>query len=193
MQPGDRHRAAGSAARPRPRCGASRSVGPGRMRRPTNGSGDGDRQTSAAVAGAAGAKRRRPGTTSSPGQTGIWAARRATSPDPGGRSPARAPTSATFAPARAATGSPAAATLVADPAATGPGARRRDRRRRLAADEGADRVPCRRSSCSRTSPPRSSRRRARPIHERNEEIIIKKLASFGITAPDRRPQRRARS
>ncbi|HET9347047.1 MAG TPA: DNA translocase FtsK 4TM domain-containing protein [Candidatus Limnocylindrales bacterium] len=155
------------------------SAGPGRAGGATNGNGS---KRGAAAAGATGAKGVA-GTTASPGQTGIWGG------EPGDRDDARiptavpstVPTSATFA--RGATdGLAASATLVAD-------APRPARTLDDVTDAG-DSPPTKERIEYRLPPLELLEDVAAPLepggskaaHERNEEIIIRKLASFGITA-----------
>ena len=79
--------------------------------------------------------------------------------------------------------SPTSATLVADPPRPVRALDDITDAERLAADEGADRVPsCRRSPCSRTSPPRASPAEVPPPTPGTRRSSSKKLASFGITA-----------
>jgi S-DNA-T family DNA segregation ATPase FtsK/SpoIIIE len=155
--------------------------GNGRNGAPTNGNGA--KAARGAVGAAAGAKAVA-GTASSPGQTGIWGGE----PGDDGRIPAAVPstvpTSATFAPAR--NGNPAgaavSATLVADPPRT---VRAPD-----AVTDAGDSPPTR-ERIEYTLPPidllddvaNPTEPGGSPAaHARNEEIIVRKLASFGITA-----------
>jgi S-DNA-T family DNA segregation ATPase FtsK/SpoIIIE len=125
------------------------------------------------------------GTVESPGQTAMWGEGN------GGREdtripsavPSIGPTSATFAPARegSASGLAASATLVADP----------PRLRELDDVTDAGDTPKPRDTIEYVLPPRqllddvanpTEPGGSAAAHARNEEIIIKKLASFGITA-----------
>jgi S-DNA-T family DNA segregation ATPase FtsK/SpoIIIE len=156
-------------------------AGNGRAAPAANGNGG---KGKAASAGAAASGKAVTGTPSSPGQTGLWGG------EPGDREDARipaavpstVPTSATFARGAGSDGLAASATLVADPPRTG-----------RALDDVTD---------AGDSPPTKERIEytlpalelledlATPTepggspaaHARNEEIIIRKLASFGIDA-----------
>ena len=166
------------------------AVGPGRTAPAANGNGNGTGKKGAAVAGAAGAKAVA-GTTSSPGQTGIWggeagddsripAAVPSTRPDLGDVRPGHAAAKGWLPPRR---WSPI----------------RRDRSAALDdVTDAGDSPPTKERIEYRLPPLELLEDVATPIepggskavHERNEEIIIRKLASFEITGPDRRPQRR---
>jgi hypothetical protein len=92
------------------------AVGPGRTTPATNGNGNGNGsgKKGAAVAGPAGAKAVA-GTTSSPGQTGIWGGESSDESRIPAAVPSTLPTSATFARGTSGEGLAASATLVADP------------------------------------------------------------------------------
>ena len=156
-------------------------VGPGKPA--ANGNGNGSGKKGAAVAGAAGAKAVA-GTTASPGQTGIWGGESGDESRIPAAVPSTVPTSATFAPARNgdALGAAASATLVADPPRP---ARELDE----VTDVGDS--PKTKERIEYVLPPLDALDDvAAPTepggsaaaHARNEEIIIRKLASFGITA-----------
>jgi DNA segregation ATPase FtsK/SpoIIIE, S-DNA-T family len=152
------------------------AVGPGKASSATNGTGNGRKG-----AGAAGAKAVA-GTTSSPGQTGIWGG------DAGDESripaavPSTAPTSATFARGASGEGLAASATLVADPP--------RPVRALDDVTDASDSPPTRERIEYHLPPLELLEDVAAPTepggspaaHARNEEIIVRKLASFGITA-----------
>jgi S-DNA-T family DNA segregation ATPase FtsK/SpoIIIE len=151
-------------------------VGPGKSS-PTNGNGT---KKGAAAAGAASAKAVS-GTPSSPGQTGIWGGEAGDRDDRiPAAVPSTVPTSATFARGATGAGLAASATIVADPP-----------RSATALDDVTDAGDSPRTKERieyRLPPLELLEDVAAPIepggskaaHERNEEIIIRKLASFGI-------------
>ena len=125
-----------------------------------------------------------------PGQTGVWGTEPADARDP----ECRAVGLADIVHVRARPGGgrrgppprPRPRTAVGEPVAPRLArARRRHGRLRLAADaRGRSSGACRRTTCStraRSRPPPSPTTRT-PIHARNEEIIVRKLASFDIEA-----------
>ena len=163
-------------ARTRPAvAGPGTPVGPGKaVRRPTDGRGR-------AAKGAAIVGRVAP----PPGQTGIWGddatPQRSDIP---AAVPSPIPTSATFAPARAggaAVQTPVRALDVGlrplrDPDDVTDASDSPPTRERIEYILPRDR------RSSTTSPSRSRPAATRPPHQRNEEIIVKKLAGFGIPA-----------
>jgi S-DNA-T family DNA segregation ATPase FtsK/SpoIIIE len=151
------------------------AVGPGRQGNGSNGNG-----AKKVAAGAAGAKAVA-GSASSPGQTGLWGG------EPGDSSipppmPSTVPTSATFAPARAAGSAVAAATALADRPGTG----RLDDDVIDASDspQPRDRItyalPAQDLLDDLAAPAEPGGSEA--VHAHNEAIIIDKLAKFGIEA-----------
>ena len=119
----------------------------------------------------------------SPGQTEAWGDPRASAIPAAIPSPR--PTSSTFAPARwpAARARPGRRLGDARPAPPGPRPRRRHRRAQTRhRPRSASPTSSRRSRRSTTSPSRSRPASTRTPTQRNEEIIVKKLAGFGIPA-----------
>jgi S-DNA-T family DNA segregation ATPase FtsK/SpoIIIE len=157
------------------------AVGPGRTTPATNGDGNGTGKKGAAIVGAAGAKAVA-GTTSSPGQTGIWGGESGDDSRIPAAVPSTLPTSATFARGTSGEGLAASATLVADPP--------RPVRALDDVTDAGDSPPTKERIEYRLPPLELLEDVATPIepggskavHERNEEIIVRKLASFGITA-----------
>jgi S-DNA-T family DNA segregation ATPase FtsK/SpoIIIE len=154
------------------------AVGPGKPAASTNGNGNGNGRKGA---GAAAGAKAVAGTSESPGQTGIWGGEPGDAPRIPAAVPSTVPTSATFA--RGASGAGAAsATLVADPP-----------RPTTALDDvtdASDSPPTKERIEYRLPPLELLEDVAAPTepggspaaHARNEEIIVRKLASFGITA-----------
>ncbi|MFL5725731.1 MAG: DNA translocase FtsK [Chloroflexota bacterium] len=151
------------------------AVGPGKAV-PTNGNG-----TKKGAAGTAGSAKAVTGTASSPGQTGIWGGEAGDQSRIPAALPSTSPTSATFA-RGASEGLAASATLVADPP---PAVRTLDD-----VTNAGDSPPTKERIEYHLPPLDLLEDVAAPIepggsaaaHERNEEIIVRKLASFGITA-----------
>jgi S-DNA-T family DNA segregation ATPase FtsK/SpoIIIE len=155
-------------------------AGNGRPATATNGNGKGK----TAAAGAAASGKAVAGSPSSPGQTGLWGGESGDREDTRipAAVPSTVPTSATFARGASGDGLAASATLVADPP-----------RSARALDDVTDAgdSPPTKERIEYTLPPLQLLEDvATPIepggsavaHARNEEIIVRKLASFGITA-----------
>jgi DNA segregation ATPase FtsK/SpoIIIE, S-DNA-T family len=151
------------------------AVGPGKPAASTNGNG---RKGAGAAAGAKAVA----GTSESPGQTGIWGGESGDEPRIPAAVPSTVPTSATFARGTTGEGLAASATLVADPP--------RPVRALDDVTDASDSPPTKERIEYRLPPLELLDNVAAPIepggsvavHERNQEIIVGKLASFGITA-----------